>query len=178
MCCCRQRELSLTEGEIQSAEQRLECETKESRAREMGVGSPKAAAHHPAKQNNKCTLGLSSRRRPPVTLALASHFARRPADRVPRSASSAHHDFQRHHNAHTTPIQHRQRVAPIGFPNPKDTTIRRRTGKSHRRASAPDRVAKNPLRQARVPSSKKRAESNRLGLSPRARGGSRGGAHH
>eukprot|EP01047_Picozoa_sp_COSAG01_P143098 COSAG01_NODE_74589_length_207_cov_174.416667_1_plen_23_part_10 len=21
----------------------------------MGVGSPKAAAHHPAKQNNKCT---------------------------------------------------------------------------------------------------------------------------
>ena len=33
--------------------------------------------------------------------------------------------------------------------------------------SAPDRVAKNPLRQARVPSSKKRAESNRLGLSTR-----------
>eukprot|EP01047_Picozoa_sp_COSAG01_P037801 COSAG01_NODE_3027_length_6704_cov_2.846026_11_plen_80_part_00 len=36
----------------------------------MGVGSPKAAAHHPAKQNKKCTLGLSSWRRPPVTLAL------------------------------------------------------------------------------------------------------------
>jgi hypothetical protein len=36
----------------------------------MGVGSPKAAAHHPAKQNNKCTSELGGRRRPPVTLAL------------------------------------------------------------------------------------------------------------
>ena len=27
VCCCRQRELSLAEGEIQSARQRLECET-------------------------------------------------------------------------------------------------------------------------------------------------------
>jgi hypothetical protein len=35
----------------------LKYELKESRAREMGVGSPKAAAHHPAKQNNKCTSG-------------------------------------------------------------------------------------------------------------------------
>jgi hypothetical protein len=36
----------------------------------MGVGSPKAAAHHPAKHNNKCTSELGGRRRPPVTLAL------------------------------------------------------------------------------------------------------------
>jgi hypothetical protein len=83
----------LSKDDFCSARQRLKYELKESRAREMGtVGSPKAAAHHPAKQNNKCTSGLSGRRRPPVTLALASHFARRPADRVPRPASSAHQD--------------------------------------------------------------------------------------
>ena len=103
MCCCRQRELSLTEGEIQSARQRLECETKESRAREMGVGSPKAAAHHPAKQNNKCTLGLGGWRRPPVTLALAPHPSRHPADCVPLSASAAHHDLQLRRSVHTAP---------------------------------------------------------------------------
>ena len=97
----------------------------------MGVGSPKAAAHHPAKQNNKCTSELGGRRRPPVTLALV-HIplaAQLTASRSPQAQAATTSGSAA---AYTPP--------PI---QPKKRGLGSKTHPGHKWALAPDDAAEH-----------------------------------